>query len=813
MNVVHSLTVGQVSGLIALGTSIGMNTLGPRTAEGRSVLARQLHASTWPSLLQTDSVTDRHVDWSVAAVAYLGLAFVFLAFVAGFVTPLGLGEGVVAVGQQTMDFAYAPDLSSFGRNTQPRPDMPLSRDCGNADYLCPGAIVPHHFVGEGYNRTMKPNTAATTGIPSNMTTLFSSATKDSTIASIFEIQYRSWQTKTYEIFGDNNPYVAGVYRGVDNLIPRENITIVEGAIVDMESGGIGFRNHTLPSRLTDGASWNEDLLWLEPDIACVNTNLSLEAVLGDPGDPTLSHLSKFELVDDGGFADLRLGNPYDSWEDIPYSDPDVRTRADRTAWLHNVLFAMTQNLTNSQDYKYGLNATKGRHYPLNAEGDLGEAIIPLGIASYFLDIGSLLDLPFVYQRNDGNLTVDGPPLYPIEDYPYEHASYLDDWLASGCRGNISPNNGNEEDNDYNVHCGYFLGFPSRVDGGSPLQEEEGSKWNFPLNVCAGTVQASIKTVSFAINGSTSLADLEITKIEDKSYADEASHPLWAFEDRRFPGYEGARVAPLWGMVDDSYEGTEGYNFSRRPSFYLPHTETMTSWDFYDLKLDSLAGLAAPLGILSNLFSSVFDIYSHSTAQYRGADNLVLRSKWSSLSDSTDGSELILRLVWTDMMASATVGTNTRGVSSPFGDGENRGSPGMVTIHQRRITYDMRYAIPAIFLLVIWLLVTIAAIVSGVIHRNTIPHMKQLINDTSVGRVGAATVDSNGGAHIRSTTKEWLGAVGHVRFRLGGKSYPAVCETYELTQSSGMQAGERSAGDENTDISGGEKHSPHESLLT
>lgn len=768
-------------------------------------------------MLRADPVTDNHVDWSVSVVAYLGLAFAFLTFVAGFVTPLGLGEGISAVGERTMDFAYAPDLSSFGRNTQQRSDMPLSRDCVNDVFLCPGAIVPDYFVGKGYNTTINPNASATTSIPSNITKLFSSATKDSTVANIFEIQYRSWKKKTNDFFDDKEPYVAGVYRGVDNLIPRENITIAEGVVADMESGGIGFRNHTLPSGLTDGASWDEDLLWLEPDTSCVNTNLSLEVVLGDTSESAIFPVDKLELVDDGGFADLRHGNPFDDWPNLTYADPDVRIRADRAAWFHNVLFAMILNLTDAQSYEYGLNTTRGRHYPLDAKGSLAEDISPLSIFTNILDIGSMLDLPDVDMRDDGNLTnSDGRTLYPLEDYPYERALYLNRGLSTRCSGATNSGLLNENDYDSNVNCGYFLGFPSRVDGGSPLEEETGSKWKLPLNVCAGSVKASIKSVSFAINGSDSATELGITKVRSKSYTDSASHPLWAFEDRRFPGYEGARMAPLWGLVDDSYEGTKGYNFSRRPDLYLPHTEPISTWGS-NAPRDSLAGTAAPLGVLSDLFSSAFNPYSERTTQYRGSNNLVLRSKWSSLSSTSGGAELILRLVWTDIMASATVGTSTRGIPSSFGDGENRGNPGVVTIYQRKITYDMKYAIPAIILLAIWLLVIIAAFVSGVIHRHILPHMRQLINDTSVGRVGAvAAGDPNARVYIRSTTQEWLGAIGHVRFRLGGNPYPPMTPgSYDLVRAYEPQTGERSVSDDNMNKEsvGVTKQSLHDPLLT
>ncbi len=47
-------------------------------------------------------------------------------------------------------------------------------------------------------------------------------------------------------------------------------------MVDTIRGGIGFRNHTIPTQVYLGAEWDEDLLWIEPVTECVNLNLSVE---------------------------------------------------------------------------------------------------------------------------------------------------------------------------------------------------------------------------------------------------------------------------------------------------------------------------------------------------------------------------------------------------------------------------------------------------------------------------------------------------------------------------------------------------------
>lgn len=758
--------------------------------------------SSWPVILRADSVADKHVDWSVSWVAYLGLLLTFLTFLTGFVTPLGLDETISPTGNKTVDFKYAFDPSGFGRNTQERPDLPPSRDCLIGTAFCPGAIVPGSVIKQSNVSTApNPQIPATTRIPNNFTTMFSSATRDSTVAGIFDIQYRSWRRRTSKFFGDKTTYVSGVYRAIDNLIPKEDLTVIEGVVADLDSGGIGFRNHTLPAEFTGGARWAEDTLWVEPEYSCVNTNLSLEMVIGEQS--ASNKLSRFDLVDDGGFAQLRHGNPFKDFPNISYSDPNVALRADRTAWIHNALLALVLNVTDKASLQDGIeNATIGDHYPLETNTSTASGMLPLGIHAEILSpIRLFFKFPYVQIDDDGNYTIDGNKV-PPEQETYAAALYFLSELYGRCTGKV---NDASDSNDYNVECGYFFGFPSRTDGGSSLEEEPGSTWKLPIYTCAGAVKASVKTVSYGING-TSVKDLEVIDVRDKSYANKSQYPLWAFEDRWYPGYDGAYTAPLWGIVDDSYEGTKGYNFSRRPELYLPFVYSTLVWDSSgnsEKPLDSLAGVVAPFAILGDVLQKALGVITRNSRgpQYNGGSNLVLRSKWSSLSTSSEGVERILRLIWTDMMASTTVGTNTRGVIPPSppatddnkkikrantdssassGGGSGRGNPGTITVYTRRITYDMRYAIPAIILIVIWLLIIVAALISGVVHRHLLSNMRQMLNDTSVGRVGAvAVVDPSLKQYSTSSTKEWLENVGQVKFRLngskddGGNSYELV----------------------------------------
>ena len=666
-----------------------------------------------------------------------------------------------------VSFVYLSDPSSFGRSAQNRPDIPLSRDCLITSAFCPGAVIPGAVLNQGKgNVSVNASITATTRIPENITTMFSSATKNSTIAGIFDIQYRFWKKNTNEYFDNRQPYVKGSRRPVENLLGRDNLTVVEGIIADLGSGGIGFRNHTGPAGLTLGGKWDEDILWIEPDISCANTNLSFEFVLGNTTSLS-SEVTSLELVDEGGLSLIRAGNPYKEWPNLTYSNPDVQLRADRSAWLYNFLSTLVLNLTSIAAVRQGgkaINASLGHHYPLDPDAFFAEEFYPLGIHNEYLN-ANWLELPRVTSGRNGSITANGRDLYPPEDYSYEFASLLFSELQWRCAGRYSDAS---KENDYNVECGAILTLPSRVDRGSPMEEEPGSKWKSSLYVCAGAVKASVKTVSFSMNASASLGNLVATGVKNKHYPDNSSYPLWAIEDWWYPGSEGAYAAPLWGIVDVAYEGTKGYNFTRAPTLYLPYSYGSLTWESFAAPLDSLAGSVAPYGILSQVIHSIFhpSFDVPRIPRYDGSDSLSLRARWASLSKSGEGIERLLRLVWTDMMASTSIGANV--LNNALVSGVNGGGSGpsrLVTIYVQKVTYDMRYAVPALLLLVVWVSVILVALMIG---SGRITHLKQMLNDTSLGRVAAITAYPSSRAYLGSPTNEWATAVGHVMLQIGGR---------------------------------------------
>ncbi|KAM5492315.1 hypothetical protein McaMca56_007153 [Microsporum canis] len=717
------------------------------------------------------TLTVGRVSGLIALGNFIRLAM--LGVISGVVTPLGLSDQIRPASSRDVSFHYAPDLSSFGKNTISRPDMPLSRDCIITSAYCPGAFVPGAVIDQGQgNKSANPKITATTNIPKNITTMFSSASKKSSIAGILDIQYRFWLPYSSEYFDDHKPYPRGQLLPLDSLISKDDITLVEGLITDMRSGGIGFRNHSVPSGLPYGAEWDEDILWVEPEISCVNTNLTYELTLADTLNGTFSTpIRSIELVDEGGFSNLRHGNPYNGWPNITYAHPNTQLRADRSAWLSNFLAGITYNLTDgdADAVGYGFNVTRGKHYPI------------AGSVPYFLSLdieamspnGGWLNLPSMPFNKNGTLTVGNHTIQKPEDGLYWYGIGLFTELKGRCTGQY---NEASLQNDFNVECGYFFGAASRVDGGNPLFKEVGSKWSKPIYTCAAAAKSSVKTVSFVMNGTASLESLSVKKIEDKKYASPDNYPLWALEDWWHPGSEGAFAAPLWGIVDDSYENTPGYNFTRAPSFYLPYTYYTLTLSSIGGPRDNLAGASLPYGVIGKLLSNdFFSRLNDDYVTYSGASNVALGNKWRELSNSAEDISKLLRLIWTDIMASNTVGTNMRG-SVLMGDGTTEGAvfTRNVRVQERKVTYDLRFAIPAILFLALWLLLLFSSFVMGIAEGHPFTHLKKLLNDTSVGRVAVGLEHPQSRGLQSASTQDWLAAAGHVPVGLSSSSKALSC---------------------------------------
>jgi hypothetical protein len=353
----------------------------------RSVIGRFLHSSYWPTILGADSAATFSANRATAFVVFSRIFMVALIAVAAIVTPLGLYESIEASRDATSaTFHYTQDLSTFGLGTPPRSKASVtwSRVCGyNFPYACPNSPNKLSNVKNATGTFIQTDTWYDSKIPQNVIDVFESGlgALEPSVSSPFDIQYRSYVKSQLDIDGkgipiDNGtvPYTKGTYQPLTTRILDDSLSVVEGLVVDMKKGGIGFRNHSAPARQPFGSTWSEDLLFISPETVCVDTNLTLDfsisatqaeyAVSGAGG------VFKLSLTDHGGF--VNINHTYPEWKKgDTQQNPELLLRAYKAAWLNNALSMAYMNVTNFANQSTGirafsyLNSTMNKTFPLH----------------------------------------------------------------------------------------------------------------------------------------------------------------------------------------------------------------------------------------------------------------------------------------------------------------------------------------------------------------------------------------------------------------------------------------------------------------
>jgi hypothetical protein len=174
-------------------------------------------------------------------------------------------------------------------------------------------------------------------IPDETISLFNSGLSagSNTISSIGDIQWRSWSweqvnnrtepSPDYHRF--NKPYPVGVAQQIGIMAMNDKYEVIEGLVVDTKDGGIGFRNHSVPPLSPYGSTWAEDLLFVQPVTACVDTNLTLEYTVPLEDNIGLQPATEITLVDRGGFVNLDHTVPRWDWTKAQSRPEDLWTRA------------------------------------------------------------------------------------------------------------------------------------------------------------------------------------------------------------------------------------------------------------------------------------------------------------------------------------------------------------------------------------------------------------------------------------------------------------------------------------------------------
>jgi hypothetical protein len=213
---------------------------------------------------------------------------------------------------------------------------------------CPDSIYDDPTIRNQYvNHTVVNST-----IPLVTQETFRSGTRNGTIAGPMDVQYRMYRM-TESAYVDNNASSAqGTFGVLPSFVLQDGYGIVEGLIVDAQNGGVGIRNHTVPSGLDLGGQWTEDVLWLTPESKCTNTNLTLGFSLTNNASSDWNTVGGY-LRDDGGFANIDPAIPTPRWDDGDPQwknvgpVPDLQQNANIMAWWNNQFAAQVLNITSS----------------------------------------------------------------------------------------------------------------------------------------------------------------------------------------------------------------------------------------------------------------------------------------------------------------------------------------------------------------------------------------------------------------------------------------------------------------------------------
>ncbi|KAH8891705.1 hypothetical protein GQ53DRAFT_865652 [Thozetella sp. PMI_491] len=727
------LTVGYVAGFIAVGIFVaqvliptGLNFIlagalrENETAATWSVAGRSLQSSYFPDIFQSDTArfygVRRMVRFLVGGKTWL----VYLIALSGIITPLGLYEALDFSDAVMPSFTYAPDTSFFGLTTPPRSDLPFNRICYWLDHLvrapgpCPYSTTDLAVSWDGTSYSLLYPNGYNTTMPSLITEIFSSGTlvNPTTVSNFFDIQWRqysatagSWYNLT---FNNGSRYLVGKYRPIQNLFLDGSFHLVEGLVVDILNGGLGFRNHTIPSDLPHGGSWEEDLLFIEPETSCVDTNLTLEytAVDYDPG--TTNPIVNLTLVDKGGFVFLNQTYPgYD--HEKSQSNPDLQARAYKAAYLHNAWSMAYLNVTSIHPPFRYVDSTFGKQYPLPG-GSSTSMYLTAGISSY---------APTWLLSNTPAAIFSG--FNVSYSNPYNVTSSNFDSIGVVCAGASDLDIANIS--DIYVACGLVRGAPVPLDGTpSSLRFQDGSRWSSSLYSCASTLKARIKTVSFLTNGTSStLSDLAVKNIRPKSYSSPSEAPIWGVEDS---GLAVIQIRPVWGLVSSAYSSFPNVSIVQKPELYLP-----VGWQgsgVGSVEFNSQDNTPAATFGWESINTLYYGLSSEIRAlpDYYGGTSVAVLSYWQKQSTDPKGIAAMMNTLWTDLAAPAVVGTKS--VNSAM---QVKVSPVV-----RRVKYNILYAIPAFLVAVSMALILAASVVLMLMGKVSGKAVVVNLKKTSVGRI-------------------------------------------------------------------------------
>ena len=428
----------------------------------RSVISQFLHSSYWPIILGTDSASSFSSCNSGRFVTIFRKLLLVLIAVAAIVTPLGLYEGIVPErGSVRQTFHYIDDKTTVGFGTSPRTNetRTWSRICGYlTPYACPNSPNKLTKFKNSTGIYLELEGWYDSRIPQNVIDAFQSGLQnlEPTVSGPWDIEYRSYTKSALDTDGigipiDNGtrPYIKGKFRQLSSPILSDTISTIEGLIVDMKNGGIGFRNHSAPPPLSYGSTWSEDILFITPETVCVDTNITLDFMIPATTEELSiadNYIFRLNITDRGGFA--QLNHTYPHWEKTDtQTHPDLQFRAYKAAWLSNALTMAFMNITNFANDTTGikafryLNSALNKTFPLHyKDGEMVTALFhvspsTLRISTYWGDYLEGSDKRVSNVSTFGNITTTHP--FPSKEPLYANPFNITLRFASKGRSSFS----------------------------------------------------------------------------------------------------------------------------------------------------------------------------------------------------------------------------------------------------------------------------------------------------------------------------------------------------------------------------------------
>jgi hypothetical protein len=318
-----------------------------------------------------------------------------------------------------------------------------------------------------------------------------------------------------------------------------------------------------------------------------------------------------------------------------------------------------------------------------------------------------------------------------------------------------------------VICGLIYGAPQRQNPGNWFLYDSGSQWSIPLYSCASAMKATIKTISLSYNGTEpSLANLVVTKIQDKIYSDDQTLPLWGEENGGAGGYTiDVLSSPVWGLVADEFANHPNVSTVRRASLYLPGESGVS---LPTIGNDFIAGAEAFQGAWQIPYSQSADGIgtAPSPIDYTGSTDIGMLVRWQELSSSASSVSQIPNLIWTDIVAQAVVGT--KGVLGSLNNASENIIPISVIPTVSRVEYNWPYAVPALLAALLLLLINIGIIITMLFGNNSIAKLRLHLQRLAPGRIFTTFLYPEEHNGMIMSSKQWAETAGKTAVDLSGE---------------------------------------------